>query len=147
MKKINPVKLSIIITDIFFCILIIFTLTLPWIVTWYVEAMHRAASLPATILVTCYPCVPFAAGSLFFLRKLLKNALAGEIFSATSITYLKNLSCCALIIAVITLFAGKFYLPFFIVGATFAFLSLLIFSLKCIFSEAVAKIQQTKETQ
>ena len=40
---------------------------------------------------------------------------------------------CCFIIAVITLVAGKFYLPFFIVGGTFAFLGLLVYSLRGIF--------------
>mgnify|MGYP003292292270 CR=1 FL=1 len=39
------------------------------------------------------------------------------------------MSLCCVIIATITLIAGKFYLPFFLVAGTFLFLALVIFSL------------------
>jgi len=142
MNSSKSIRLSLLITNIFLVVLLIFTVTLPLMVTWYVETMHRSASLPTTILVTCYPCVPFAGACLLLLRKILKNALADELFSKSSVTYLKRLSFCALVISVITLIAGKFYLPFFIVGATFAFISLLVFSFKCVFCIAIEKSEK-----
>lgn len=143
MDKIKPIKLAILLTNIFLILLVIFTIALPYMVTWYVETMGRKASLPATIMVTCYPCVPFVAGSLICLKRLLKNGLNGELFHHSSMRYMRNISLFCVIIAIITLVAGRFYLPFYIVGATFAFLSLLIFSLRAIFiaetEKAVAK--------
>lgn len=137
MDNAKCLKLSVIITNIFLVILLLFTIFLPILVTWYVETMQRPASLPATILVTCYPCVPFAGACLLLIRKLLKYALEGKLFSEESVRCFKRLSYCCIAIAVITIIAGKFYLPFFIVGATFAFLSLLTFSLKCIFESEI----------
>ncbi len=102
-------------------------------VSWYAEVMQRSTTLATTILVTCYPCAPFAAALLIYLRKLLKNVLAQNIFTDTNISILKKMYICCIIIAVITLIAGNFYMPFLIVGATFAFLALLLFSLKNIF--------------
>ncbi|MBR7133493.1 MAG: DUF2975 domain-containing protein [Clostridia bacterium] len=134
MENNKALKLCLLLTNIFFGILIVFTVALPFMVTWYVETMRRSASLAATILVTCYPCVPFVAAILVFLKKLLKNAASDRLFSVDSQTYLKRIAVCSIIIAAITFVAGKFYLPFLIVGATFAFLSLLIFSLKNIFA-------------
>lgn len=133
MDKVKTLRIAHIITDVFFVLLIILSISLPFLVTWYVEFKGRSASLFTTILVTCYPCVPFAGASLLFLRKLIKNARKNEIFSANSIRCLKNISACFIIISLITLVAGRFYLPFCIVGITFAFLSLLIFSIKAIF--------------
>ena len=135
MNNYKCLKLSIIITNIFLVILLFFTLTLPWLVTWYVETMNRSATLAATVMVTCYPCVPFATACLLLTRRLLKNAMAKKLFSENSILCLRRLSACCIVISVITLIAGKFYLPFLIVGAAFAFIYLLNFSLKCIFYE------------
>lgn len=133
MGNIKLIKLSIIFTNIFLCILAIFTIALPWAVTWYVETMGRSQSLPTTVMVTCYPCVPFAAASLVNLKRILKSVLNGELINSENINYLFNIAVCCLIISVITLIAGGFYLPFYIVGTTFAFVSLLLFTLRSIF--------------
>ena len=133
MENLKLIKLSIIVTNIFLTLLAIFTVALPWAVTWYVETMGRSASLPTTIMVTCYPCVPFAAAILINLRRLLKNILKDSLFSDDTVYFLYNISVCCIVIAVITLVAGGFYLPFYIVATTFAFLSLLIFALRGIF--------------
>ncbi len=130
MKKVSPIKISLIITDIFLFILIVFSIALPWMVTWYAEVMKRSASLATTVLITCYPCVPFAAATLIFLHKLLKNASDNGLFNNNSIAILKKITLCTLSIAVITLVAGNFYMPFFLVAATFAFVSLLSFSFR-----------------
>ncbi len=130
MKKVSPIKISLIITDVFLLILAVFSVALPWMVTWYAEVMKRSANLATTILTTCYPCVPFAAATLIYLRKLLKNALVNGLFNNNNLTLLKKITLCTLAIAVITLVAGNFYMPFFLVAATFAFVSLLSFSFK-----------------
>ena len=128
MNNNKSLKSAIILTDVFICILFILVISLPMLVTWYVEIKGRSPSLPTTILVTCYPCAPFTGLSLLCLRKLLKNALLDEIFSVSSIRCLKYMSIACALIALITLIAGRYYLPFYIVGATFAFLALLAFS-------------------
>lgn len=134
MDKIKSIKLSIALTHVFFWILIIFVIALPWGVSWYVDTMGRSQSLATTIMVTCYPCVPFAASTLICLRRLLKNVLADNLFHHSSIRYLGFISAFCLTIAVITIIAGRFYLPFYIVATTFAFLSLLTFALKNAFA-------------
>ena len=133
MKNLKPAKIALFLTNIFFCLLIIAAITLPLMVTWYVETMGRSASLPTTILVTCYPCVPFTGTILLSLRRFLKDTIKGELFTPRNMKYLRNISICCVIIAIITHVAGKFYLPFFIVGGTFAFLGLLTYSLRGIF--------------
>ncbi len=131
------IKVSIILTNIFLLILFFFTITLPFLVTWYADIMGRSSTLATTVMVTCYPCVPFAATILITLKKLLKTALNGNIFSNESVVYLKNIAICCIVIAVITLIGGNFYLPFLIVGATFSFLSLLLYALRGIFAEQI----------
>lgn len=135
----KSLRIAHIITDLFFVILIVLAIALPFLVTWYVEYKGRSESLFTTILVTCYPCVPFVGASLLFLRTLIKNARNDKTFSQSSIKCLKNISACFFIIAIITLVAGRFYLPFYIVGITFAFLSVLLYAIKAIFITVTEK--------
>lgn len=129
----KSLKLSLMLTDIFMIILIVFTVFLPFGVSWYVEVMHRPQTLPATIMVTCYPCAPFVAVALLSLRKILKNALRGSIFTDANSKHLRNISICCLVISIITLIAGRYYLPFYIVGGTFIFLALIVFATNGVF--------------
>lgn len=135
----KSLRIAHIITDLFFALLIILAVALPFLVTWYVEYKGRSESLFTTILVTCYPCVPFLGASLLYLRRLIKNARNDNTFSQSSVRCLKNISACFFIIALITLVAGRFYLPFYIVGITFAFLSVLLFAMKAIFASVIEK--------
>ena len=130
MDKIKSIKLSIAVTNILLIVLLIFTVCLPWMVSWYVETMRRSSSLAATVLVTCYPCAPFVAAALIFLRRLLKNVLEKGLLREENFSLMKKITVCCTIIAAITLIAGKFYFPFFLVSATFIFVALLLFSLR-----------------
>ena len=51
----KSVTLSLILVYIAMAVLAAITVTMPWLVTWYVESKGREASLPTTIMVTCYP--------------------------------------------------------------------------------------------
>ncbi len=132
MEKNKSLKLAIILTDIFLFILVVMVIALPSLVTWYVEIKGKSPSLPTTILVTCYPCAPFTGISLYCLRRILKNTLKSELFSENSDVCFRRISLSCAIIALITLFAGRYYLPFYIVGGTFAFLSLLSYCFRAI---------------
>lgn len=129
----KSVRLCLILTDIFILVLILVAILLPFGVSWYVEVMHRSQSLPATIMVTCYPCAPILGIALIMLRKILKRVAENDIFCEDNSRNLKIMSLCCLVIALITLIAGRFYLPFYIVGGTFVFLALISCSLRAVF--------------
>ena len=135
MKKFNPVKLAIIVTTVFIAVLIAFAVMLPWLVTWYVKIAQRHESLATTMMVTCYPCAPFTAVILLTLRKLLKNISVKNFNKTENSKLLKYMSISCVIVAVITLIAGRFYLPFYIVAATFLFLALIIYAFKSVADE------------
>ena len=139
MEKNTYIKISIFLIDIFFVLLGLLTIGLPFLITLYAEIMHRSSSLATTVMLTCYPCVPFVAITLFCLRRFLKGAAAGDVFSDENLKYLKNMAICCIVISLITLIAGFFYMPFFIVGATFGFMVLLVYTLR-----AVGKIANQK---
>ncbi len=132
MEKYKHIKISILLIDIAFFLLAVFVVVLPFVITWYAEVMGRGPSLATTVMLTCYPCVPFGFCILLCLRRFLKGVMNENLFSENSLLQLKNICICCLIIAVITLIAGNFYMPFFIVGGTFLFLSLITFSLKSV---------------
>ena len=89
----KSLKAAIILTYIFMAILVVLVIALPMLVTWYVEIRGKSASLPTTMMVTCYPCAPFTGISLFCLKKLLKNAINDELFSLSSIRCLRCNNC------------------------------------------------------
>ena len=119
------IKLCRILTEVSIALLIIITVFLPFGISWYVETMHRSQTLPATVMVTCYPCAPFVGIALFMLRRILIRAYDGVFFTGANSKDIRVISVCCAVIAVITLIAGRYYLPFYIVGFTFAFLALL----------------------
>lgn len=135
MKKFNPIKLAIAVTTVFLIVLIAFAVMLPWLVTWYVQIAGRHESLATTMMVTCYPCAPFVAVVLLTLRKLLKNIDIKNYDKIQNAKLLKYMSISCIIIALITVIAGRYYLPFYIVAATFAFLSLIIYAFKSVTDE------------
>ena len=132
-KAKKALKLCLILTDIFICALIIVAILLPLGVSWYVEVMHRSQSLPATIMVTCYPCAPILGIALVQLRKIIKRISADNIFCSDNSLGFIIIAACCLVIAVITLIAGRFYLPFYIVGGTFIFLALVAYTMRAVF--------------
>ena len=132
-KAKKALRLCLILTDVFICALVIVTILLPIGVSWYVEVMHRSQRLPSTIMVTCYPCAPILGIALFQLRKIIKRICADNIFCADNSVGFKIISACCLAISVITLIAGRFYLPFYIVGGTFVFLALVAYTMRAVF--------------
>lgn len=135
----NPqksVKLCIVLTDVFIGVLVLLTVFLPFGVSWYVETMHRSQTLPATIMITCYPCAPFFGILLVMLRRILKRILKGEIFVKENSHDMRIMTCCCAVIALITLIAGRYYIPFYIVGFTFVFLALITYTANSVFAFA-----------
>ena len=109
------IKLCRILTEVSIALLIIITVFLPFGISWYVETMHRSQTLPATVMVTCYPCAPFVGIALFMLRRILIRAYDGVFFTGANSKDIRVISVCCDVIAVITLIAGRYYLPFYIV--------------------------------
>lgn len=158
MEKYKHIKISILLIDICIFLLAVFVFFLPFAITWYAEVMGRGPKLATTVMVTCYPCVPFGGIILVSMRKFLKHILKDCLFTEYSIDKLKIICICCIVIAAITIVAGNFYMPFFIVGGTFLFLSLISFSLRAVIKseipqleekaiEEVTESEDTKETE
>ncbi len=136
MKKSQSIKFSIMLTEIFIVLLVTLAAALPFLVTWYVNYFGRHESLATTIMVTCYPCAPFVGLALFYLRRLLKKIDKGNFNDPNNAKCLKYIVICCIIIAGITLVAGRFYIPFFLVAGMFLFLALIVLAFRNIFLKA-----------
>ena len=122
----KSVTLSLVLTYLFMVLLAAGIIALPWLVTWYVEIRGRDAALPTTIMLTCYPCVPFAALALWSMRCLLHNIRDGKPFLEKNIKMLHRISWCCFAVMAIMLYSGRFYLPFYVSAIAAAFIGLII---------------------
>lgn len=143
----KSVKLSLILVNIFLLLLIVGIIALPTLVTWYVEYKGREASLPTTIMLTCYPCVPFAAVALWYLRKVLINVKKEMPFCKSNAVYLGRISFCAFAITAIMLFSGRYYLPFYVCAICAAFIGLLIRIFKNVIESASSSVGEETEKE
>lgn len=122
----KSVTLSLVLTYCFMFLLAAGIIALPWIVTWYVEVRGRDATLPTTIMLTCYPCVPFAAIALWSMRCLLQNIREGKPFIHKNVTYMHRISMCCFAVTLVMLYSGRFYLPFYVSAIAAAFIGLIV---------------------
>lgn len=130
-------KLSLFVTYVFMVFLLLCVIFLPMVVTWYVEVMGRDQTLPTTIMLTCYPLTPFAAITLFSLRRLLLNLIDGLVLGEQNIKMLKRISICLICAGVIMLCVGHRYMPFYIAGVAAAAGSLIVSVIQNIFEAAL----------
>lgn len=86
---------------------------------------------------TFYPCAFFAAIILYSLLKLLFNIKNGNVFIIQNAKILKNVSWCCFVISVITLLAGRYYMPFLFVAGAGIFVGILLRVLKNVMQSAV----------
>ena len=133
----NSVKLSIYITDFITVLFCAAAVLLPRFTKWYITYMGRPENLRNIILAVCYICLPFALLALFSLRRLLKNIMRGKTFVPDNTKQLNLLFICCALAAVITLFAGYFYLPFYIISVAAAFFALILRVIKNVFRSAI----------
>lgn len=134
LKTKKSLKISLAVINISVIVLFALAIALPWLVTWFVEVRHKDGGLPAVVMLTCYPSLPFAVGALFNIRKLLKNCLGGLIFGDKNISCLKKICMCCLAGSIITFAAGFFYLPFFVVSIAAAGCALIVKVIKDLFA-------------
>ena len=138
-------KISLVITYIFMFLLAVLTVGLPYGISWYVEVRGRSADLAATVMLTCYPCSPFAIYTLFALRKFISNIIKEDIFNKRNFTYLKGVTISCAAAGVIMLIAGIFYMPFYIGGSAALFCSLITMICKNILLAVKPQEEEIKE--
>lgn len=140
--------LSLILIYVFMVLLVVGMILLPVLVTWYVEYKGREASLPTTIMLTLYPCAPFAAASLWFLKNVVKEILSDNGITHKTVLNLKNISWCSFAVMAVMLFSGRYYLPFYVCAMCAAFIGLILRVVKNVIEQDVKQpTEETSETE
>lgn len=137
MKSFISVRVTRCITVILLILLLAAVFFLPFITDWYLKTAGRPPKLKTVILTVCYLCTPAAFASLAALERLLKNISVSNVFINKNVLLLKILSLCCFYAAVITLAAGWFYMPFYVVGIAAAFFALILKVIKNVFCAAI----------
>ncbi len=149
----RSVMLSIVVCFIFVGILTAALFLGPWFVkTWF--TVYRgwaengdAMRYMATLFAACfYPCAVFAYITLYSLIKLLFNIKKDEIFINANVKYLRRISWCCFVVALITLVGGVFYVPFLFVAVAAAFVGLMLRIVKNVMQNAVAISEENELT-
>ena len=130
-------RLTLCLTILILIAVIAAAVTLPWLTDWYIGKTGRNKELCSVIMTVCYICLPAALAALYSLIRLLKNILGGEIFIHGNVLHLQLLSWYCAAVALITLAAGYFYLPFYLVGLAAVFFTLILRVIKNVFAAAI----------
>ena len=93
--------------------------------------------LKTVFAATFYPCAAVSSVILYSLLKLLFNIKKGEVFIKKNVTALNTVSWCCLVIMVITLAGGMFYMPFIFVSLAGGFVGLMLRVLMSVMHSAV----------
>ncbi|MBP1545162.1 MAG: DUF2975 domain-containing protein [Oscillospiraceae bacterium] len=109
-----------------------------------ISIMNDDVTVP--LLITFYSCAAAGFVILFVLDRLVGNIRKGEVFIPQNIKYLRILSYCCFIIAVITLIFARFRLLAFIVTFAAAFIGLILRVIKNCFEEAVRLKEENEFT-
>ncbi len=149
----RSVTLSIVVCFIFVGILTATLFIGPWFVkTWFTAYRgwtenSKAVSDMLTLFMACfYPCAVFAYVTLYSLLKVLFNIKKDQIFIYNNVKYLRRISWCCFVVALITLVGGIFYVPFLLVASAAAFVGLMLRIIKNVMQNAVAISEENELT-
>ncbi len=140
----RSVILSIVACFIFLGILTSFVFVGPWFIKiWF--SVYRGWNINgeaikdmSMLFVSCfYPCALVAYITLYSLLRLLFNIKKDEIFVCANVKYLRRISWCCFIVALITFVGGVFYIPFLFAAVAAAFLGLMLRVVKNVMQNAV----------
>ncbi len=140
----TSVKISIGVCIALSVILCVFAIFGGYIFEFYMTAYRGFSAsgeaiemLKRTFGLCFYPSAVFAAIILYSLLKLLFNIKEEKIFITQNTKYLRTVSWCCFMIAIITFVGGFFYMPFMFVAAAGGFTGMLLRVLKNVMQSAV----------
>ena len=147
----NSVTLSLVVCYVICAVLTIGLFLGPWAVKmWFcVYRGWNGQSVPMeqmlTLFKACfYPCAVIAYVTLYSLIRLLLNIKRDEIFIKENVQYLRRISWCCFVVALITGVGGLQYLPFLFVTIAAAFIGLMLRVVKNVVDSAI-KIKTENE--
>lgn len=134
----KSILLSEILLGVFAATLLLLDVFMSPFLDWYMNLrLMTSPTIKAGMMVTLYALSIFAWLILAEMFLLLRNLKKAEVFTSKNVKILRIVSICLLVIALISIAGGFFYLPFFIVSVAAAFLTLIVRIVKNAFAEAV----------
>lgn len=140
----KSVILSIIVCFVFTVVLTAGVFCGPWIAKlWFVtfrgmnESSAELQRLLTAFHACFYTCAPCGYIALYCLLKLLRNIKREETFIKRNVQYLRNISWCCVVVAIITVVGGCVYTPFLFIATAAAFVGLLLRVVKNVMHSAV----------
>ena len=125
----------------------------PWAVKMWL-CLYRGFSEDSGVLLyqqklfACcfYPCAVFGYVTLYSLIRLLRNIQKDDIFIAPNVRNLRRISWCCMAVAVITLIAGVFYIPYSFMAVAAGFVGLMLRVVKNVMENAVQLKEENELT-
>ncbi len=142
-NKKHSVTLSIIICYVFCAILTVGLFLAPWALKmWFMLYRGWVDGYPLydtlTAFKACfYSSAPFAYITLYSLIRLLYNIKKDDIFITQNVKYLRKISWCCFIVAIITLIGSLFYVPLGFIAIAASFVGLMLRVVKNVMQSAV----------
>ena len=131
--------LSKICVVLFMVLLVVCAIFAPQLVTRLTrisEMAHLAGRM--LFLITIYTgCIP-AAALLVCLYRLLQRISAGEVFVGKNTAYLRYISWCCFVGAIICVASAYYYLPWLAIGIAAGFMGLVVRVVKNVIAKAVS---------
>lgn len=128
-------KLTLIVTYIFYALLVWMMIACYPIAQWVIGPGQRASTLAAVIAF--YSCCPAAWIALLGITKILKNVLRDEVFTRETVKILRVLSWCCAFVALVSFITFFFYKLFIVFSLGAALMMLILRVLKNVMAKAV----------
>jgi len=149
----KSVNFSLVVVVLVSCILLALIFLGPQLFNLYMVAYRgfspsgEALKMLEKVFGICfYSSAPFAAVILYCLIKLLLNIKRNSIFILENAKYLKAVSWCCFLIAIITLIGGIFYMPLLAIAAAGCFTGVLLRVLKNVMERAIELKEENELT-
>lgn len=139
MPKINrkaSTILSLGLTVLAMAIIVAAMFFIPQIVRWYNELTGRPAADNPDAIIHLYIAFSVAFAAAVTLLLLLKNVIKEEMFTKSSVEYIRTISWLCFAEAVVFASLARIYLPSLLVAFVLAFLGLILRVVKNVFEQA-----------
>ncbi|MCJ7856105.1 DUF2975 domain-containing protein [Lachnospiraceae bacterium NSJ-143] len=133
----KSVVLSCVCTKAVIFLGVLFLLSAPYWVNFYVDYAGKVESIKNPLLFTIYSAGLFGMYSLICLSRLLSNIKSNEVFVENNVRQLRAISWCCFAVAFILLVSGFYYILFVIGAVAAGFFGLILRVVKNVIEQAV----------
>ena len=139
-SKTVSVTISLVLTGVFFAVLIFCLFIMPGFVRLILPASQRAIQNGDAVLITAvgYCVLALAMLADYLLFRLLLLVRAGEVFTARSVALIRGVSWCAIAVSLLFLLMARYYLIALALAFTAVLLGLCLRVVKNVIEEATA---------